>query len=204
MLSFLHTSLPDLIQTIGYVGVFIVVFCESGMPFGFLFPGESFLFTAGFLASQGTLSIGLLCITVSIAAILGDSAGYWLGKKFGPALFTKDDSFFFKKEHVTRTHDFYEKYGSRAIILARFVPVIRSFVPILAGVGKMRYRTFVSYNVIGALAWGTGVPLIGYYLGRSVPNAEQYLLPIILVIIVLSFAPIVFELVQHHLRSKKK
>jgi membrane-associated protein len=141
---------------------------------------------------------------VSIAAILGDSAGYWLGKKFGPALFTKDDSFFFKKEHVTRTHDFYEKYGSRAIILARFVPVIRSFVPILAGVGKMRYRTFVSYNVIGALAWGTGVPLIGYYLGRSVPNAEQYLLPIILVIIVLSFAPIVFELVQHHLRSKKK
>ncbi len=202
MLPLFHVSLPELIQTIGYVGIFVVIFCESGIPFGFFFPGDSFLFTAGFLASQGVLVPALVIITAVLAAVLGDSAGYWLGKQFGPALFTKENSFFFNKKHIVRTRVFYEKYGARAIILARFVPVVRTFVPILAGVGSMRYRTFISFNVIGASLWAIGVPLMGYFLGRSVPNAEHYLLPIILVIIVISFLPIIFELLRYRFEKK--
>ena len=185
-----------MVETAGYLGLFIIVFAESGLFFGFFFPGDSLLFTAGLLASQGYFSITYLVILLAIAAISGDSVGYWFGKKVGPRIFTREDSFFFHKKHIERAHEFYTKYGPRALVLARFVPVVRTFVPIVAGVGEMHYPTFLRYNIIGGLLWSVGVSLLGYFLGATVPNIEEYLLPIIIVIILLSVLPVVFDLLR--------
>ncbi len=182
-----------LITTLGYVGLFSIVFAESGLFFGFFLPGDSLLFSAGLLASTGTLDIWVLLIIIPIAAALGDSIGYWFGSWVGPRIFTKEDSFFFNKKHIVRTEQFYKKYGAKAIVLARFIPVVRTFVPIVAGVGSMRYTTFLTYNIIGGLLWGVGVTLLGYFLGTAFPQAEEYLLPIIVAIILLSFLPVVWE-----------
>lgn len=183
-----------LITTLGYVGLVAIVFAESGLFFGFFLPGDSLLFTAGLLASQGILDIWTLIIIIPIAAILGDSIGYWFGSWVGPKIFRKEDSFFFNKAHIVRAEKFYEKYGPKAIVLARFIPIVRTFVPIVAGVGHMKYSTFVTYNIIGGLLWGVGVTLLGYFLGTVFPQAEDYLLPIIIAIILLSFVPIAREL----------
>lgn len=197
-----HFDIPLLIETVGYAGLFAIVFAESGLFFGFFLPGDSLLFTAGLLASQNILNIVLLIFLIPIAAILGDSVGYWFGKKVGPAIFRKDDSFFFHKEHIVRAERFYRTYGPRALVLARFIPIVRTFVPILAGVGNMHYGTFLKFNIIGALLWGVGVTLLGYFLGRSVPGIEEYLLPIIILIIVASFVPIGLEWLRER-RAKK-
>jgi len=189
-------DIATLVETAGYLGLFIIVFAESGLFFGFFFPGDSLLFTAGLLASQGYFSITYLVILLAIAAISGDSVGYWFGKKVGPRIFTREDSFFFHKKHIERAHEFYTKYGPRALVLARFVPVVRTFVPIVAGVGEMHYPTFLRYNIIGGLLWSVGVSLLGYFLGATVPNIEEYLLPIIIVIILLSVLPVVFDLLR--------
>lgn len=182
-----------LIQGLGYLGLFAIVFAESGLFFGFFLPGDSLLFTAGLLASADILNIWTLLIIIPIAAILGDQVGYWFGSWAGPRIFKKEDSFFFNKEHVTRAERFYEKYGPKAIVLARFVPIVRTFVPILAGVAHMHYRTFVTYNVAGALLWGVGVTLLGYFLGQIFPHAEEYLLPIVIGIVLISLLPIARE-----------
>ncbi|HEY4514919.1 MAG TPA: DedA family protein [Candidatus Paceibacterota bacterium] len=195
-LPFIHMDIATLVETAGYLGLFIIVFAESGLFFGFFFPGDSLLFTAGLLASQGYFSITYLVILLAIAAISGDSVGYWFGKKVGPRIFTREDSFFFHKKHIERAHEFYTKYGPRALVLARFVPVVRTFVPIVAGVGEMHYPTFLRYNIIGGLLWSVGVSLLGYFLGATVPNIEEYLLPIIIVIILLSVLPVVFDLLR--------
>jgi membrane-associated protein len=192
------TSLPlsELISAAGYVGIAAMVFCESGLPFGFIFPGDSLLFASGLFAAQGYFNIGLLIAIIVISAIAGDSVGYWIGKKIGPHIFTKDDSFWFNKKHLARTEAFYTKYGMSAVILARFVPVVRAFVPIFAGVGCMPYKKFLAYNIFGAFIWGAGIPLLGYAVGNVVPNAEQYILPLVLVVIVVSFIPIAIQLVK--------
>lgn len=182
-----------LIQIAGYFGLFCIVFAESGLFFGFFLPGDSLLFTAGLLASQDLLSLPILLIIIPIAAITGDSFGYAFGKWVGPRLFYKEDSLFFSKHHVNRAEAFYEKYGPRAIILARFIPVVRTFVPIVAGVGKMNYKIFLTYNIIGGLLWGVGVTLLGYFLGTVFPASEKYLTQIIVVIILVSFLPLVPE-----------
>ncbi|OHA83930.1 MAG: hypothetical protein A2937_03255 [Candidatus Yonathbacteria bacterium RIFCSPLOWO2_01_FULL_47_33b] len=192
-----HFDLVQLIQAFGLVGLFGIVFAETGLFFGFFFPGDSLLFTAGLLASQGLLNIWLLVPLMIVGAILGDSFGYWFGAKVGPKIFNKEDSFFFHKKHIERTQKFYLKYGAKAVFLARFVPVVRTFTPILAGVGSMPYGVFVRYNIMGGLVWGGGVTLLGYFLGKSVPNIEHYLLPIILAIIVISFLPIVYEVMNN-------
>ncbi|MBU6142045.1 VTT domain-containing protein [Patescibacteria group bacterium] len=189
-------DLIALIKAAGYLGIFAVIFAESGLFIGFFFPGDSLLFTAGFLASQGYLQIGMVMVLVFIAAVLGDTAGYAFGYRVGPMIFRREDSVIFHKDNLLRAEAFYEKYGKKTIILARFLPAVRTFAPILAGVGKMRYRTFVSYNVIGGLLWGIGVPGLGYYLGRSVPNIDHYLLPIIGLIIVLSILPTAFQVLR--------
>lgn len=188
-------SLPSLdptalIVALGYVGLFAIVFAESGLLFGFFLPGDSLLFTAGLLAAADVLDIWVLIFIIPIAAVLGDTVGYWFGSWAGPRIFKREDSFFFNKKHVGRAEKFYEKYGAKAIVLARFVPFIRTFVPILAGVGRMQYRTFVTYNIIGGLLWGVGVTLLGYFLGNFLPHAESYLLPIVLGIILISLIPI--------------
>ena len=182
-----------IITTLGYIGLFSIVLAESGIFVGFFLPGDSLLFTAGLLASQGVLNIWALLIIIPIAAAIGDSIGYWFGSWVGPKLFTKDDSFFFNKKHIDRSRAFYATYGPRAIVLARFMPIVRTFVPIVAGVASMHYKTFVFYNIVGSLLWGAGVTLLGYFLGRSFPEIEHYLLPIIGAIVIVSLLPIALE-----------
>lgn len=182
-------DLAELIKTIGYAGLFFMIFAESGLFFGFFFPGDSLLFTAGFLASQQILDIRVLVPLVVIGAIGGDSAGFWMGSKFAKWLMSRRESFFFKKEYIKRAHDFYEKHGGRALILARFVPAVRTFVPIVAGMADMKYSKFITFNITGGFLWGAGIPLIGYHLGSIIPDVDKYLLPIIAVIIIASITP---------------
>lgn len=167
-------------------GILFMVFAESGLLIGFIFPGDSLLFTAGFLASQGYLNIDILILTCFLAAVAGDSAGYYFGEKIGPRIFTKEDSRFFKKEYIHKAQKFYEKYGGRSIVLARFLPVVRTLVPIMAGVGKMRYHHFIFYNVFGGALWAIGLLSLGYLFGNIIPNVEKYIIFIIGFIIVLS------------------
>lgn len=178
-----------LIQTVGLIGVVFIVFIESGLFFGFFFPGDSLLFTAGFLASQGYFSILELSIGSFIAAIAGASFGYAFGRHVGPAIFAKEDSFFFHRRHIQEASDFYDKHGKLTLILSRFMPVVRTFAPIVAGVGRMKYSTFVIFNAVGAAIWSFGFCLGGYFLGSIIPSADKYILPIVIVIILTSFLP---------------
>jgi len=189
-----------LIKTLGVAGLFFAVFAESGLFFGFFFPGDSLLFTAGFLASQGILNIEVLLVGSFLCAVGGDSVGYWFGRAVGVKIFNKDDSFFFNKKYIERTKDFYNRYGNKTIFLARFVPIVRTFAPILAGVATMPYKNFISYNVAGGFTWSFLVILLGFFLGKVIPNLDGYLLPVILLIIFVSFLPVIAEMV----RARKK
>lgn len=194
-------DLIELIKTAGYIGLFGIVFAESGLFIGFFLPGDSLLFTAGFLASQGFLNIWILMGVTFIGAVLGDSVGYWFGKKTGNKIFTKEDSLFFKKDNIQKAEEFFKKHGPATIILARFVPIVRTFAPILAGVGTMRYKTFLSFNIVGGALWTIGVSLLGYFLGNLIPNIDKYLLPIILLIIVISVLPNIIHLIKSRKRT---
>lgn len=204
MFSIFHIDIIGLVQTFGYLGILAVVYAESGVFFGFFLPGDSLLFTAGLLASQGLLNIWVLVVFVPLAAILGDNFGYWFGAKIGPKLFAREDSLFFHKHHIERTREFYAKYGVKAIVLSRFIPVVRTFTPVLAGVGGMPYKIFMKYNILGGVLWGVGMLLLGFSLGSAVPNIDKYLLPIILVIVVASFIPVVRELIKHRKENSSK
>lgn len=176
------------------VAIWLIIFAETGLLIGFFLPGDSLLFTAGLLAGQGKLNIWLLLPGVFIAAFVGDQVGYTFGEKLGPRLFNKPDSRFFKQEYVTHTRNFFNKHGSKTIIIARFVPIVRTFAPVLAGVGEMDRKTFVIYNVIGAFLWAVGITMLGYILGDVIgESVDQYLLPIIAVIILISLIPPLVE-----------
>lgn len=194
MPSFLNPQF--LVETLGLIGVYGIVFAESGLFFGFFLPGDSLLFTAGLFASQGYINIFLLLVGTTLCAIAGDSVGYAFGKRVDPALFSREDSFFFKKKHVEHARVFYEKYGVKTIVFARFVPIVRTFAPIVAGVANMNYRTFLFYNIIGGFSWVWSMTLAGFFLGTLVPNIEKYLHYIIFGIIVLSFVPVVVEVIK--------
>ena len=185
-----------IIKTVGLVGVVLIVFAETGLFFGFFFPGDSLLFTAGIFASQGFFSIQILLILCIISAILGDSIGYWSGKKYGRQLFDKDKGFFFKKKRLYEAELFYEKHGKSTIIIARFVPSIRTFAPIVAGIGNMNYRTFISYNIFGGILWVSMLLLSGYFLGSLIPNPDRYIIPIAFLIIFISFIPIILKFIK--------
>lgn len=187
-------TLTALVQFIGYPGLFAAVFLESGVFFGFFLPGASMLFTAGLLASQGFFNVWILIPLLTIAAILGDNVGYWFGAKVGIRLFLRPDSRFFHHKHLESAKDFYEKHGTRAIFLARFIPIVRTFAPIVAGVVGMRYRTFITYNILGAVVWGAGVTFAGYYLVTRFPGIQQYISLIILGIIVVTTIPIFVDI----------
>ncbi|MEN3273036.1 MAG: rane-associated protein [Actinomycetota bacterium] len=195
----LHPDLKPLLRhgSVAFLAVITgVVFAESGLLIGFFLPGDSLLFSAGLvlaLADRGDLLLALLPL-VFIGGALGDQVGYMFGARVGPSLFTRPDSRLFKQENVTRSHEFFERHGARALVLARFVPVVRTFTPILAGVSGMRYRTFVAYNLVGAALWSSLALLLGYGLGDRFPKLENYLTPILLVIVVLSVIPILLEL----------
>ncbi len=184
-----NMDLIELIKIAGYLGLFAIIFAESGLFFGFFLPGDSLLFTTGFLASQGLLNIWLVAFLLFVAAVLGDSVGFVFGKKVGPAIFKRDDSRFFKKENLARAEQFYELHGAKTIVMARFIPVIRTFAPIVAGISKMNFNKFIRYNIIGGFIWVFGLLFTGYYLGKVIPGVDQYLLPIIILIMILSVLP---------------
>lgn len=196
-----NIDLPILIKTVGYFGIFFIIFAESGLFFGFFLPGDTLLFTAGLLASQGYFDITILILLIVFAAILGDQIGYLFGKKVGPKIFTRDESFYFKKRYISDAENFYRKHGKKTIVLARFIPVIRTFVPILAGVGKMHYRTFIIYNIMGGLLWGAGITLSGYFLGQKIPGIDRYLIPILLLIIFVPMLPTFFSFVYKKIKN---
>lgn len=195
--SLIGLDLISLIKTAGYFGLFAIIFAESGLFIGFFLPGDSLLFTAGFLASQGFLNIWLLAPLVFVAAILGDNFGYAFGRRVGPAIFYREDSLLFHKDHLERAKNFYEKHGPTTIVLARFLPVVRTFAPILAGVGRMSYKTFFFYNIFGAILWALGITWLGYFLGATIPGIDKYLLPIILAIIILSALPTLIHIIKN-------
>lgn len=182
----LGIDVRSLIQALGYIGIGAIVFAESGVLLGFFLPGDSLLFTAGFLCSQGLLNIAVLAPICFVAAAAGDSVGYGLGRRYGRRLFARPSSRRFRPEHLERANSFFAEKGGRAIVLARFLPWIRTFTPIAAGVGAMRYGRFLAMNLIGAAIWGVGLPVAGYYLGSSVPNADRYVLPAVVAIIIIS------------------
>ncbi len=195
----------QLLHTFGTIGLFVIIFAESGLLIGFFLPGDSLLFTAGLLAAKGDLNIAVVLVGCFLAAVIGDQVGYAFGKKVGPSIFRRENSKLFKQEYVQRADEFFEAHGAKTILLARFVPVVRTFVPILAGVGKMKYRTFLTYNVIGGLVWAVGVTSLGYLLGEQIgeKNIDKYLLPIIFVIIVVSVLPAVIEVLRHRRKAAR-
>ena len=184
-----HFDLFELIRAVGYLGLFGIVFAETGLLLGFFLPGDSLLFTAGILAAEGYLDIALLLIVLSGAAIIGDSVGYAIGKKYGPKVFSRENSLLFRKSHLDKAQKFFEKHGPKTIIIARFVPIVRTFAPTLAGVGKMSYAKFLSYNIIGGLFWVISITMVGYFLGIYIDNVEKYILPGVAIIILLSISP---------------
>ena len=180
-----------LVKTAGYIGIFGFVFAESGMMIGFFFPGDSLLFTAGVLASTQLFNIWLLVPLIFFAAILGDNVGYWIGRKAGEKLFEREDSLFFRKSYAEEAKIFFAEHGTKAIILARFVPVVRTFVPVVAGVGQMTYKRFFLFDLLGGILWGCGITLAGYFLGAAIPNIDGYIFPIVGVIIIASVLPVI-------------
>ncbi len=182
-----------LFRHLGIYGLFFIIFAETGLFFGFFLPGDSLLITAGILSSQGYINIWILLIGSFIFAVYGDSFGYWLGRKMGPKIFVKENSLLFKKEYVERTQKFFEKYGNKTIFFARFVPIIRTLAPTLAGVGHMKYNKFIAYNVLGGFVWSFVMTLTGYFIGNTIPNIDRYIWYVVLVIIILSLIPLYFE-----------
>ncbi len=187
---------PDkLIEAFGTIGLFLIIFAESGLFFGFFLPGDSLLFTAGVLCAKADSPLWplpVVLVLVAVGAILGDQVGYVFGRRVGPALFRRPDSRLFKQAHVEKSQRYFEEHGPKTIFLARFVPIVRTFAPIVAGVGRMDYRVFVTYNVVGGLTWAVGVTSLGYLLGEAV-DIDKYLLPVVFVIIVLSVIPVLLE-----------
>jgi membrane-associated protein len=202
---------PNQLQdTIKYLGVWAhpaiwsILFAESGLLIGFFLPGDTLLFAAGFLASQGILNLGILLVGSVIAAILGDNVGYFTGSRFGRKLFTKESSWLFDPDHLLKAQAFYEKNGKITIILARFLPVIRTFAPIVAGIGHMDYPIFLTYNIVGGLLWTIGLTLLGYFFGQLIPDIDQILLPVILGVMAITILPSIFHIIKERWKFKPK
>ncbi len=186
-----------ILQSVGLFGLFFIVFAETGLFFGFFLPGDSLLITAGILSSQGFVNVWVLALGAFIFAVYGDSFGYWFGKRIGRRIFTKEDTFLFKKSYVKRSQDFYEKYGNKTIFFARFIPIVRTFAPIVAGVGDMKYQNFINYNIAGGFVWSFLMVFVGYFLGNSIPNIDRYIWIVIIIIVILSFIPVAFEVIKN-------
>lgn len=198
-------AIDKLILGGGYVAIGLTIFAESGLLIGFFLPGDTLLFGAGILAAQGTFHLPLLITVIIVAAILGDNVGYSIGRRFGRQLFRRKDGAIFKQEYLQQAEAFYEKHGGKTVILARFVPIVRTFAPVVAGISHMPRSTFVLYNVIGGLLWGVTLPLIGYYIGSKIPGIERFVEPVILIVVVLSVAPAIIHLLrQENFRAAVK
>ncbi len=192
----MHFDLSELIITVGYIGIFAIIFAESGLLIGFFLPGDTLLFTAGFLASQGILSLPILIPLCYIAAVTGYWVGYIFGHRVGRKLFEREDTWFFHRKNLIAAQEYYEKHGTQTLILARFIPIVRTFASIVAGIAEMDYKTFLRLNFISAALWTIGLNLAGYFLGKAIPDVDKYLLPIVGVIFVVSVVPGVLHLVK--------
>jgi membrane-associated protein len=195
-------SLDDLVRWGGYVILTAIVFTETGLLIGFFLPGDSLLITAGLVAATGALNIWLLNLLLCVAAVAGDSVGYAIGKRLGPALFTKEKSLLFNPKHIERTRRFYERHGAKTIVIARFVPIVRTFAPVVAGVGGMEYRRFVTYNIVGGVGWVVSMTWAGYLLGHAIPDINRHIHIVVVVVIVLSLIPIAVEVLRERRRRK--
>ena len=197
-------DLPALVQWAGYVGLFAIIFTETGLFFGFLLPGDSLLVTAGLLIAtrpefSQALDVRTLGLLLTAAAILGDNTNYWIGRTAGPRIFSREDSFLFKRKHLAQAEEFYARHGAKTVVLARFVPIVRTFAPLVAGAARMPYRTFLTYSVAGGIAWIWSMLLLGFYLGSRVPGVAKYLELVIIGIIAISVLPGVL----HWLRGRR-
>ncbi|NBX18966.1 MAG: DedA family protein [Proteobacteria bacterium] len=193
----LYLKQPEaLIASVGLLGLTVIIFAETGLLIGFFLPGDSLLFSAGLFSAAGHLEIWPMVWTLTIAAIAGDATGYWIGRKLGAKLYDRPDSMLFKRSHLQQTQDFYEKHGGKTIILARFIPIVRTFAPTVAGVAGMTYRSFAVYNVVGAFVWIWSLLFAGFLLGRSVPGIKDYIHYIVVGIVILSVIPIVLKWYQ--------
>lgn len=202
-MSFFGIDLIVMLQAIGYAGLFGIIFAETGLFLGFFLPGDSLLFVAGFLASQEFFSLPLLLLGIFVSAVLGNLFGYEFGRRVGPRLFSREDSIIFKKAHAVKAQAFYDRHGPKTIVFARFMPIVRTFAPIVAGVAQMKFSVFFLYNVLGAFLWTILLVPLGYYLG-SVIDVDKYLLPIVLLIVVLSFMPGIIGYLKERQRMKKE
>jgi membrane-associated protein len=198
---------PDtILQSLGafaVIGVCLIIFAECGLLIGFFLPGDTLLFTAGLYIERGSIAtpLWLMCILVTVCAFAGNVSGYWIGAKAGPALFDKPNSRLFKREHVDRTHEFFDKYGTRAIVLARFVPIVRTFITAMAGVGRMDPKRYFTYSAIGGVAWAAGVTILGFYLGK-IPFMHDHIELILVLIVLLSIIPIIIEVIRARRQRK--
>lgn len=192
-MSFLDPE--TIIRTGGLALIAFIVFSESGLLFGFFFPGDTLLFLAGALAAQGELPFLPLILVIIIAAALGGQVGYFIGQRAGPKVFRQKDGILFRHEYLERSAEFYKKHGGKTIMLARFVPIVRTFAPVVAGMGQMDIRRFIFFNLVGSAVWGAGVTTLGYFLGKQIPDIDRYVLPIIGLVIILSFGPAIYHAV---------
>jgi membrane-associated protein len=195
-------NVPELIRMGGLIGLVAVVFAETGLMVGFFLPGDSLLVTAGLFAAKGDLNIVWLNLALMAAAIAGDATGYWIGRRAGHALYSRPNSFFFRKQHLVKTHEFYEKHGGKTIVIARFVPIIRTFAPVVAGAAEMTYRQFALYNIAGGIGWVASMTLLGYFLGRAVPDIDKHIHIVVAVVIFLSLLPGIISIIREKMKAR--
>ena len=194
-------NVPELIRLVGFYGIVAVVFAETGLLIGFFLPGDSLLITAGLFAARGDFNFVTLILALIPAAIVGNATGYFIGHRTGMALYQRPDSFLFRREHLTMTHEYYVKHGGKTIVIAQFIPILRTFAPVVAGVAAMGYRQFATYNVVGAILWVGGMTTAGYTLGKVVPNIEQRIHYVIAVVIAISLMPPAIAWLKRRRRS---
>ncbi len=203
--SLFHTiyDVEGLVRVGGLMALIAIVFAETGLLIGFFLPGDSLLVTAGLFAVSGHLELWSLFLFVSLAAIAGDAVGYFLGARTGPRIFSREDSFLFHKKHLISTKEFYDRHGGITIVLARFMPILRTFAPVVAGVGNMRYSRFALYNVMGGIGWVVSMTSIGYFLGKTIPDIDRYIHVVIAVVILLSLVPGIVTFIRTRQRTRK-
>lgn len=182
-------DVTHIVQTGGLLLIAAIIFAESGMMVGFFFPGDTLLFSAGILAATGQLSVVWAIVVIALAAIAGDNTGYHIGRKLGPKLFTKQDGIIFRHDYIMRAEKFYEKYGTKTMLLAHFIPIVRSFAPVTAGAGKMNYKQFFVYDALGDIAWATSITLFGFFIGSRIPGIEKYVEPVLLAVVAATLIP---------------
>ena len=196
-------DVKSLVMWAGYVGLFAIIFAETGLLVGFFLPGDSLLVTAGLFAATGELNILYLNLLLIPAAVLGNSAGYWIGYKSGPRLFKREQSLLFRKDYLIKTKLFYEKHGASTMIITRFMPILRTFAPIVGGIGQMNYKKFTYYNLIGAIGWIISMTFIGFFLGRTIPNIDKHIEKVIVVVVFLSLLPAIIKYLKHKFSKRQ-